>query len=264
MQKDDIDEGNDFDFGKTSLDYSKYRDIYPKSMYQKIFNLGIGHKGQKILDLGTGTGVFPRAMYKYGGEFTGIDISKEQIEYAKKLSEKQNMNIMYKFCSAESTGLNSHEYDVITAVQCFIYFDKLKIIPEIIRLLKKDGKMVIVWMGWLPFESKICEETIKLVLKYNPKWIGGENKNSDEDTSLDVLPKVFETIEKITYTESLKFTYETWAGRIRACRGVSASLPYDIVNKFNKEHLDLLKNISKEPFEIPHEIKIGIYKLRDM
>ena len=79
MKLENIDKNNEFDFGKTSLDYSKFRDIYPNSMYEKLFDLGIGHKNQNILDLGTGTGVFPRAMYKFGAKFTGIDISDEQI-----------------------------------------------------------------------------------------------------------------------------------------------------------------------------------------
>jgi hypothetical protein len=38
-------------------------------------------------------------------------------------------------------------------------------------------------------------------------------------------------------------------------------LPEEIVNKFNNEHLELLKKITKEPFNILHEIRIGIYNL---
>jgi ubiquinone/menaquinone biosynthesis C-methylase UbiE len=261
MKLERIDKGNEFNFGKTSLDYSKFRDIYPKSMYDKILILGIGKKGQKILDIGTGTGVFPRAMYKYGAEFTGIDIAEEQIEYAKKLSE--NMDIVYKTCPAESTGLNSNEFDVITAIQCFIYLDKEKIIPEIKRLLKKNGKMLIVWMVWLPIECKIAEETEKLVLKYNPKWTGNGYQRSKDNNFLQFLPEILEIEEAINYTEDLEFNYETWAGRIRACRGVSASLPEDIVTQFNNEHIELLKRITKEPFKIIHEIRMGVYKLKE-
>ena len=38
--------------------------------------------GKTVLDIGTGTGVLPRNMYKYGAEWTGTDISPEQIEQA--------------------------------------------------------------------------------------------------------------------------------------------------------------------------------------
>jgi len=260
MELNNIDNGTKFNFGKTSPDYSKYRDIYPTSMYQKLYDIGIGHKNQKILDLGTGTGVFPRAMYKYGAKFIGIDVAKEQIDYAKKLSE--NMDIQYKVCPAESTGLNSNGFDIITSVQSFIYFDKDKVVPEIKRLLKKNGKMIVVWMAWLPYENKIAEETEKLVLKYNPKWTGAGYKRSNNDL-LNIAPETFETEKEINYIENLKFDYETWTGRIRACRGVSATLTENIVEEFNNEHLELLKKLTKEPFEIIHEIKINVLKRKD-
>ena len=63
-------------------------DIYPDLFYQKVADRGLCVKGQKVLDLGTGTGVLPRNMYKFGAEWTGTDISPEQIEQAKKLSEE--------------------------------------------------------------------------------------------------------------------------------------------------------------------------------
>ena len=86
MNIDFIDKGKSFDWGKTSEDYAKYRDIYPKEFYDYILNLGLCKDGQNVLDIGTGTGVLPRNMYKYGAKWTGTDISPEQIEQAKRLA----------------------------------------------------------------------------------------------------------------------------------------------------------------------------------
>ena len=58
-----IDGGKKFDWGRVSADYAKYRDIYPQVFYQKIFDLGLCKDGQRILDMGTGTGVLPRNLY---------------------------------------------------------------------------------------------------------------------------------------------------------------------------------------------------------
>ena len=91
----DFDHGKAFDFGRTSSDYAKYRDIYPDEFYKKIVELGLCVKGQRVLDLGTGTGVLPRNMYKYGAEFVGADISESQIEQARLLSKEAGMNIKY-------------------------------------------------------------------------------------------------------------------------------------------------------------------------
>lgn len=73
-----IDGGKPFDWGRTSEDYAKYRDIYPREFYEKIFSRRLCVDGQRVLDLGTGTGVIPRNMYEYGAKWTGIDISEKQ------------------------------------------------------------------------------------------------------------------------------------------------------------------------------------------
>ena len=71
----EFDNGKAFDFGKTSADYAKYRDIYPEEFYNKLLELKIGTEGQKILDLGTGTGVLPRNMYRYGAKWIGKPVT---------------------------------------------------------------------------------------------------------------------------------------------------------------------------------------------
>ena len=96
-----FDNGNPFDFGRTSADYAKFRDVYPPEFYNKLVELNIGVKGQKILDLGTGTGVLPRNMYKFGGEWIGTDISENQIRYAEKLSRDAGMKIDYQVSASE-------------------------------------------------------------------------------------------------------------------------------------------------------------------
>ena len=83
----DIDSGKPFDWGKTSLDYAKFRDIYPKEFYQKIVDRKLCLDGQSVLDIGTGTGVLPRNMYQYGAKWTAADISENQIKQAKILSK---------------------------------------------------------------------------------------------------------------------------------------------------------------------------------
>lgn len=71
MKNSYIDGGKTFDWGRTSADYAKYRDIYPEQFYKKIVARGLCVEGQRVLDLGTGTGVLPRNMYKYGARVDG-------------------------------------------------------------------------------------------------------------------------------------------------------------------------------------------------
>ncbi len=62
MNFENIDNGNSFDFGKTSEAYAKYRDIYPKELYDRLRELGVAADGTAWLDIGTGTGVFPKNL----------------------------------------------------------------------------------------------------------------------------------------------------------------------------------------------------------
>ena len=89
-----IDNGEAFDWGRASEDYAKYRDTYPDLFYETILELGLCQKGQRVLDLGTGTGVLPRHLSRYGATFVGVDISANQIAQARRLSEGLDIEYM--------------------------------------------------------------------------------------------------------------------------------------------------------------------------
>ena len=120
--------------------------------------------GRNVLDVGTG--VLPRNMYRFGAKWTGVDISCEQIEYAKRLSK--GMDINYYACPAENMNFSDSTFDVITACQCFWYFNHAKLASEFYRILKPGDRVVFLCMEWLPFEDEIAAASEKLVLKYNP------------------------------------------------------------------------------------------------
>ena len=71
MQNQNIDHGNKFDWGKTSADYARFRDIYPPQFYEMILNRNSGAAGQRVLDVGTVTGILPRNLYAAGAHWTG-------------------------------------------------------------------------------------------------------------------------------------------------------------------------------------------------
>lgn len=243
-----IDGGKSFDWGLASEDYAKYRDIYPEEFYKRIVDLGYCKDDQAVLDLGTGTGVLPRNMHKYGAKFVGTDISKNQIKYAKELSK--GLDIEYLVSSAESIDLPDGSFDVVTACQCFMYFDKEILIPKLHRLLKNNGHFLILFMAWLPFESEIAKTSEDLVLKYNPSWTGGRMKRYQLGEP-KWLMGLFEVANAITYDIDVEFTRESWNGRMKACRGIDASLPPDKIAAFEKEHLEYLSTVP-EKFRIPH------------
>ena len=254
-----IDDGKAFDWGRTSKDYAKYRDIYPEIFYKKIVDRGLCIEGQSVLDLGTGTGVVPRNMYKYGARWTGTDISPEQIEQAKRLADEAGMKIDFLAVPTEKLDFPKESFDVITACQCFWYFDHERVMPKLAELLKPNGKLVILYMAWLPFEDKIAGESEKLVLKYSPKW-SGAGQIRRPNWVPDVAFNNFEMVEHEEYDIMVPFTKETWHGRVKASRGVGASLSGEELASWEEEHKKLLDEIAPEKFEIKHFGAITVLK----
>lgn len=246
-----IDAGKAFDWGRTSEDYAKFRDIYPEEFYHKIVNRGLCIQGQNVLDLGTGTGVLPRNLYRYGADWTGTDISENQILQAKKIAEQAGMNIDFQTAATEEIEFPKHTFDVITACQCFWYFNHKKVMPNLARMLKPDGRLLILYMAWLPFEDKIAEASEELVLKYSPNWSGAKETRKPIEIP-DVVYDYFEMVEHEEYDIMVPFTRDSWHGRLRACRGVGASLSETELKLWDEEHRKLLEQVAPEQFEVLH------------
>ncbi len=258
MKHNKIDNGNEFDFGRISREYSKFRDIYPVSMYEKLISLGIGKPGQEILDLGSGTAVLPINLNRTGAHFTATDISENQVQSGKQLIQEKGLdNIDFKVCSAEDTGFKENSFDVVTAVQCFHYFNAEKATEEIARILKPRGIFCKIFMDWLPYEDEVIGEMERLVLKYNPDWSGCGFKEFNYEFPEWAKGK-FEIDTVYSYDATLEFTKEQWTGRIISCRGVGASLSKDKIREFEDEYRGLLSKYS-EPLRLKHQIHIEKY-----
>lgn len=257
----DIDKGKAFDWGRTSEDYAKYRDIYPEIFYKKIVERGYCIEGQKVLDLGTGTGVLPRNMYHYGARWTGTDISENQIEQAKRLSEEAGMDIVFHAVSAEDLDFSENTFDVITACQCFWYFDHKKIMPDLSRMLKPDGRLLVLYMAWLPFEDDIAGASEELILKYNPVWSGAAETRKPIQIP-DIVYDTFEMVEHEEYDIIVPFTRESWHGRMKACRGVGASLSEGELADWEREHRQMLEEIAPDTFQVMHYAAMAVLKLK--
>ena len=250
-----IDGGNGFDWGRASEYYAKFRDIYPDIFYKKIIEMGLCVKGQKVLDIGTGTGVLPRNLYKYGADFIGSDISQNQIEQARRLSSKAGMNIEYMVSPAETLDLPDKTFDTVTASQCYVYLDKQIVFRKIHNLLKDGGHFCILFMAWLFDENETAYTSEKMVLKYNPDWSDHSVKRFCYQFP-EEAEGLFEVSDSFHYDVSVGFTRESWHGRMKACRGIGASsLPPEAIAEFDKEHIKYLEGLP-ESFEIPHFVTV--------
>ena len=258
MKLQHVDNARAFDWGKTSQDYAAYRTGYPEAFYEVLAALGIGKRGQRILDLGTGTGVLARAFAKRGAVVTGVDIAANQIAAASALAAQEELNIAFQVCAAESIDFPESSFEVIAAGQSWLYFDPAVMIPKVLRLLTVDGCLVLTHLLWLPLKDCIAQQTEALVLQYNPDWKGAGYRGTMPPVSTWARDhfdlRTFHVMEA-----PLEFTRETWQGRIRACRGIGASLSAEEVEQFDAAHRTLLEAIAPETLTVLHQMTIHVY-----
>lgn len=251
------DPGNNIDWGKTSEDYAKYRTGQPDSFFDLMRAFNIGLPGQRILDLGTGTGALALRYAHRGAQVSGIDPSEGQIAEAKKQAQQAKLNIDFQVGAAEKLPFDSHAFDIVTANQCWLYFDAEAAIRNILWVLKPGGLLVTSHCSWLPLQDPIAQASEDLVRQFNPNWTahswGG---------MIPAVPawslRSFRLRAFFNYDEKIPFTREAWAGRIRACRGVGAALTPEQVVDFDAQHMQMLKNTAPEKFTILHRIDAHI------
>ena len=252
----DIDKCKSFDWGKTSADYAKYRDIYPQEFFDYILSLGLCRDGQKVLDLGTGTGVLPRGMYRYGADWTGTDIAENQIEQANELAASAGMDIRFFASRAEEVSFPDNTFDVITACQCIWYFDHDRTASRFAGMLKPGGRFLILYMGWLPYEDPIAGKSEELILKHNPDW------TAYGDTVHPVwVPEqylaYFSLLSQKEFRVDIPFSRESWHGRMRACRGVGASMSPEVLAAWDREHMEMLSENAPDQFTVKHYVSVA-------
>ncbi len=243
------------DFGKTAKDYAQFRAGFPPSLFARLATFGIGSVGQRIVDLGTGTGTLARSFAGQGCRVIGIDPAQPMLEAARRLDEQVNVQVEYRNATAEAASLPDNEADVVTAGQCWHWFNRPVAAEEVKRILKPGGLLVIAHLDWLPLKDNVVELTENLIMAHNPSWNLGGGCGIYEQWFRDVAEAGFTNIESFTYDVPVPYTHESWRGRIRASVGISASLSPEQVAVFDAELQALLQTRFPNPdMSILHRI----------
>jgi len=256
-----IDAGREIDWGRTSRDYARHRPGPPESFYARLKAHGIGLPDQRLVDLGTGTGLLARVFARRGCRVSALDVSPEQIGAARQLASEEAIDVDFRIAPAEETPFAAGRFDIVTANQCWPYFDLERLIPELRRILVPEGLLVVSHFSFLPRLDPVARASERLVLKFNPDWEG-----ADWDGHLPARPgwsrEAFDLRVMFWYDEPIEFTRESWRGRFRALRGVGATLAEDEVRAFDSEHAALLERITEERFRVLHRIHASVFAFR--
>ena len=138
--------------------------------------------GKQILEYGCGSGTGSERLLKLGGILTGIDISPEGVQKAKRKIADTDYNANYFVMNAESMSLDSNAFDVVVGIGILHHLVLERAYNEISRVLKKDGHAVFEEpLGHNPIinlyraltpqmrtfnEHPLCQKDIELLKKY--------------------------------------------------------------------------------------------------
>lgn len=243
------------DFGKTADDYARHRVGFPTALFDRLARFEVGLPGQRILDLGTGTGALARGFARRGAVVTGLDPSAALTAKAAACDRAEGLAIRYVTATAEESGLPDAGFDVVSAGQCWHWFDRPRAAAEVRRLLVPGGHVVIAHFDWLPLAGSVVEATEALIVAHNPGWGAGGHIGMYPQWLPDLQDAGFTELETFSFDVAVPYTHVDWRGRIRASAGVAASLPPDDVARFDEAHAAMLaSHFPADPLAVPHRV----------
>lgn len=247
---------SEVDFGRHSDDYAEYRPGFPASFYRRLDRI---HpiRDTRSVDIATGPGVIALELAARESNVVGIDVSAEQVATATAVSKKRGLQDKTRFevGTAESTGLPDDAYDLVTAGQCWHWFDSPAAMAESLRILRPGGTLAIAHYSYLAEHAPVAKATEDLVMQFNPAWTMSGWTGIFPELIDDVIRAGFELAEQFCYHHTEEFSHARWRGRIRTCNGVgSGGLPPSEVPKFDDALSRLLEVRFPEPLFIDHRV----------
>jgi 2-polyprenyl-3-methyl-5-hydroxy-6-metoxy-1,4-benzoquinol methylase len=150
-------------FGNVAHEYAKYRDQLPEIIFEQFRQRNIVFHGKRVMDLGSGSGIFSRAIAGQGAEVFGIEPEINLINEAKLQDQVHNYSISYLNSAAEEINLPDHSFDIVTALRAWHWFDRDKVLAEVKRLLKTEGYLIVIHAIFVPHLSEEAQQTLDII-----------------------------------------------------------------------------------------------------
>ena len=250
------------DFARTASDYARHRAGFPPELLDRLAAMGVARPGARVVDLGTGTGSLARLFARHGCEVTGVDIAAPLLEQAQRLDREAGVEIDYAETPAEATGLRTGAFDVVSAGQCWHWFDRPAAAREVARLLTDGGMVVIAHFDWLAITGNVVEATQEIILRYTPPgdpahgpWRYAHGTGVYPQWLTDLKDAGFVGIETFSFDVQIPYSHEAWVGRIRTSAPVAGTLDDDGVRACSRELAAMLaERFAEDPLTISHRV----------
>ena len=110
-----------------------------------LLNLLGVHNGDRLLDVGCGTGVVALTAAQVGAKVSGSDLTPELIIRAKENAQISNLNIDFQVADVEDLPYKDNEFDFVLSQFGHMFAPR----PE--SSFERDVKSFKTWRNLLPF-----------------------------------------------------------------------------------------------------------------
>jgi SAM-dependent methyltransferase len=141
-------------FGRRAEDYDRVRPEYPPEAIDLVVTrLGLGPESD-VLDLAAGTGKLTRPLVE---RFRRV-ISVEPDPGMRAVLSRATEAFRVLEGTAEAIPLDAAAVDAVFVGQAFHWFDSEVALPEIARVLRPRGGLVLIWNAWSDPEPPLPPE----------------------------------------------------------------------------------------------------------
>lgn len=128
-------------FAGAAAGYARFRPSYPAALVDWIVAESGARPGDRVADVGCGTGILTRLLAQRGLEVTGIDPNEDMLAQARAAGGPAD----YRRGEAGTTGLDGASVALVTVAQAFHWFDADAALAEFHRVLHPGGHVAAIW-----------------------------------------------------------------------------------------------------------------------
>lgn len=148
-------------------------------------------RGERILDVATGTGWTARELARRGARVTGVDIAEGMLSAGREITSEQGLDIAFERGDAEALPFEDETFDAaISTFGIMFTADPRTAAAELARVLKPGGRAVVV--AWTPESNAAAMR--ELMTPYAPPppdpappppWAWGTAEGADDYLGAD-------------------------------------------------------------------------------
>jgi ubiquinone/menaquinone biosynthesis C-methylase UbiE len=181
-----------------------------KEFKQRLIDQADPRSGQKVLDIGCGTGTLALALKARapGAEVIGLDADEEILARARTKARGSGLEVQFDRALSTALPYEDNSLDLVLSTLFFHHLsgaDKRRTASEIARVLKPGGELHVADMG------RPADPLMRILFFSTVRLFDGFEKT--RDNAAGALPQIFESggLDRSTETDRLRTVFGTVA-----------------------------------------------------